>query len=164
MRREAWAGGLGQCGSEMLKSYTGVRDPQWGFGNTNLTKCFTHVPGKGWQRRGGPVGISEWVEAFRMFETCSTNLSNCYSNVSFLPVRANYNNAAFKILHLGVPGGWVVRILGFHCSGPSSTLVRELRSQKSRSMAKTSPPPNKTKQGKPKPHKIPNSSNHWTIR
>ena len=127
----------------MLKSYIGVRDPQWGFGNTDLTKCFTHVPGKEWQRRGGPVGISEWVEAFQngwRFKICSTNLSSYYSNVNFLPVRANYNNVAFKILHLGVPGGQVVRILGFHCSGPSSPLVRELGSQKSGSMAKTSPP------------------------
>lgn len=69
----------------------------------NLTKCFTHMPGKEPRRRGGPVGISEWVEAFRMFKICSTNLSNYYSNVSFLPVRASYDKVAFKISNLGVP-------------------------------------------------------------
>lgn len=75
----------------------------------NLTKCFTHAP----TEREGEVGLwafQEWVEAFRMFKICSTNLSNYYSNVSFLPVRASCDKVAFKISNLGF---LVVRWLGF---------------------------------------------------
>ena len=50
----------------------------------------THVPVKEPRRIAGPAGISGWVETFGMFEIRSTNLTNYYSNVSFLPFRANY--------------------------------------------------------------------------
>lgn len=77
--------------AEMLKLYILGSEIHSEVLETQILFLFhTHVPGKELRRIAGSVGISGWVETSGMFEIRSTNLTNYYSNVSFLPCRTNY--------------------------------------------------------------------------